>query len=78
LRKLLEGVYAREHVAGGDAGLETVGKFELRKEIKVNTDKNGLAEFPRLEAYKLTISVTAKAYRSYWRWKTLSVGAHQI
>lgn len=58
-------------VQGADvslAYLQEKGTNEVRKEIEVKTDKNGLAEFPKLEAYKLTVSVTAKEYRSYRRW----------
>jgi hypothetical protein len=42
--------------------------IELKKEIEVKADKHGLAEFPRLEAAMLMVSVTAVGYRSYWRW----------
>ena len=48
--------------------MQKKGTNEVRKEIEIKTDKNGLAEFPRLEAYKLAVSVTVKGYRSYWRW----------
>ena len=44
------------------------GGSEVRKEMESQTDQNGVAEFPNLNAYKLTISVTVKRYRSYWRW----------
>jgi hypothetical protein len=47
---------------------QTKGTGEVRKEIEVRTDKKGLAEFPRLEADKLMVSVTSTGYRSYWRW----------
>ena len=43
------------------------GATEVRKEIEVKTDKNGTAKFPRLEAFRLALSVTAKGYRSHWR-----------
>jgi len=48
--------------------LQKKGTNELRKETEVKTDQNGSADFPVLEAYKLAVSVTAKGYRSYWRW----------
>jgi hypothetical protein len=47
---------------------QTKGTGEVRKEIEVKTDKTGLAEFPRIEADKLMVSVTSSGYRSYWRW----------
>jgi len=40
---------------------------EEKNEIEVNTDKNGVAEFPRLEAGHFAVTVTVKGYRSYWR-----------
>jgi hypothetical protein len=52
------------------AYLQEKGTHEVRKEIVVKTD--GLAEFPKLEAYKLAVSVTAKGYRFYWRWRANS------
>jgi Carboxypeptidase regulatory-like domain len=58
------------------AYLQKKGTNEVRKEIEVKTDKNGMAEFPRLEAYKLTVSVTAKGYRSYWRWIRTDAGSN--
>jgi hypothetical protein len=39
-----------------------------KKEIEGKTDTNGLVEFARVEADKISISVTAKGYRSCWRW----------
>jgi hypothetical protein len=39
-----------------------------KKEIEGKTDPNGLAEFPRVEADKMAVNVTAKGYRSCWRW----------
>jgi uncharacterized GH25 family protein len=39
-----------------------------KKEIEGKTDTNGLAEFPRVEADKMAVSVTMKGYRSCWRW----------
>jgi hypothetical protein len=39
-----------------------------KKEIEGKTDRNGLAEFPRVETDKLALSVTLKGYRSFWRW----------
>jgi hypothetical protein len=55
--------------------MQKKGTKEVRKEIEAKTDKNGLAKFPRLEAYKLTVSVTAKGYRSYWRWIRMDAGS---
>lgn len=39
-----------------------------KKEIEGKTDANGLADFLRVEANKIAVSVTAKGYRSCWRW----------
>jgi hypothetical protein len=39
-----------------------------KKEIEGKTDTNGLAKFPRVEADKMAVNVTAKGYRSCWRW----------
>src|ERR1700675_4755624 len=39
-----------------------------KKEIEGKTDTNGLADFLRVEADKMAVSVTAKGYRSCWRW----------
>jgi hypothetical protein len=39
-----------------------------KKEIEGKTDANGLADFLRVEANKMAVSVTAKGYRSCWRW----------
>jgi hypothetical protein len=39
-----------------------------KKEIEGQTDTNGLAEFPRVEADKMAVNVTVKGYRSCWRW----------
>jgi hypothetical protein len=58
-------------VAGAQVSLRYLqkrGATEERKEIEVNTNKNGIADFPVLEGNKLAVSVTAKGYRSYWRW----------
>jgi hypothetical protein len=58
-------------VAGAQVSLRYLqkrGATEERKEIEVNTNKNGIADFPVLEGHKLAVSVTAKGYRSYWRW----------
>jgi Carboxypeptidase regulatory-like domain len=66
-------------VPGADicvSSMQKKGTNEVRKEIEVKTDKNGLAEFPRLEAHKLTVSVTAKGYRSYWRWIRTDAGSN--
>jgi DNA-binding MarR family transcriptional regulator len=53
--------------------LQKKGANEVRKGIK--TDENGLAEFPRLERHTLTVSVTAKGYRSYFRWIRADTGS---
>jgi hypothetical protein len=58
-------------VAGAQVSLRYLqkkGATEERKEIEVNTSKNGIADFSVLEGHKLAVSVTAKGYRSYWRW----------
>jgi hypothetical protein len=39
-----------------------------KKEIEGKTEPNGLADFPRIEADKMAVSVTMKGYRSCWRW----------
>ena len=44
------------------------GKNDVKKEMEAKTDEKGLAQFPKLEANKLTVSVMVKGYRSYWRW----------
>jgi hypothetical protein len=41
---------------------------EEKKEIELKTDKNGIAEFPRMTAEKFAVSVIVKGYRPYWRW----------
>src|SRR6266403_265586 len=41
---------------------------EEKKEIELKSDKNGVAEFRRVDADKLAFSVTVKGYRSCWRW----------
>jgi hypothetical protein len=41
---------------------------EEKKEIELKTDKNGIAEFPRVVAEKVAVSVSVKGYRPYWRW----------
>jgi len=48
--------------------LQKKGTTEARKEIEVKADTNGRAEFPRLEAHKLIVSVTANGYPSQQRW----------
>jgi hypothetical protein len=40
---------------------------EEKKEIELKTDKNGIAEFPRVTAEKFAVSVVVKGYRSSWR-----------
>ena len=41
---------------------------EEKKEIELKTDKNGIAEFRRVHANRLAVSVTVKGYRPCWRW----------
>jgi hypothetical protein len=41
---------------------------EEKKEIGMKTDKNGIAEFPKVTAEKLAINVVVKGYRPSWRW----------
>jgi hypothetical protein len=41
---------------------------EEKKEIELKTDKNGIAEFPRVTAEKFAISVIVKGYKPSWRW----------
>jgi hypothetical protein len=41
---------------------------EEKKEIELKTDKNGIAEFPRVIAEKFAVSVIVKGYKSCWRW----------
>ena len=41
---------------------------EEKKEIELKTDKNGLAEFPRVTAEKFAVSVIVKGYKPCWRW----------
>lgn len=41
---------------------------EEKKEIELKTDKNGIAEFPRVTAEKFAVSVAVKAYKPSWRW----------
>ena len=48
--------------------LHKKGTTEVRKGIEVKADTNGRAEFPRLEAHKLIVSVTANGYPSQQRW----------
>jgi len=50
---------------------------EEKKEIELKTDKNGIAEFPRLTADKFAVSVFAKGYRPCWRW-IRSNGAEEL
>ena len=58
-------------VAGADISvdyLRETGTAEARTELKRKTDKNGLVEFPRLNARKVMATVAAKGYRSHWQW----------
>ena len=41
---------------------------EEKKEIELKTDKNGVAEFPRVTAEKFAVSVIVKGYKPSWRW----------
>jgi hypothetical protein len=41
---------------------------EEKKEIEFKTDKNGIAEFPRVTAEKFAVSVIVKGYKPCWRW----------
>lgn len=41
---------------------------EEKKEIELKTDKNGIAEFPKVTAEKFAVSVIVKGYKSHWRW----------
>jgi hypothetical protein len=41
---------------------------ERKQEIEIKTDKNGIAEFPRVNAEKLAVSVTVSGYRPCWLW----------
>jgi hypothetical protein len=38
------------------------------KQIELKTDKNGIAEFPRVTAEKFAVSVVVKGYKPSWRW----------
>jgi len=44
------------------------GAAEEKKEIEMKTDTNGIAEFRKVDANKLTVRVTAKGYRSRCQW----------
>jgi hypothetical protein len=41
---------------------------EERKEVERKTDKNGIAEFPRVTAKKFAASIVVKGYKPSWRW----------
>ncbi len=41
---------------------------EEKKEIELKTDKNGIAEFPRVTAEEFAVSVIVKGYKPTWRW----------
>jgi hypothetical protein len=41
---------------------------EEKKEIELKTDKNGIAEFPRVTAEKVAARVIVKGYKPCWRW----------
>jgi hypothetical protein len=44
------------------------GPAQEKKEMEIKTDANGIAEFRKVDANKLTIRVTAKGYRPRWQW----------
>jgi hypothetical protein len=44
------------------------GSAEEKKEMEVKSDKNGIAEFPKVEAEKIAVSVTVSGYRPSWHW----------
>ena len=50
---------------------------EEKKEIELKTDKNGIAESPRMTADKFAVSVIVKGYRPCWRW-IRSNGAEEL
>lgn len=50
---------------------------EEKQEIELKTDKNGIAEFPRVTGEKFAVSVIVKGYRPYWRW-IRSNGAEEL
>ena len=50
---------------------------EEKKEIKLKTDKIGIAEFPRVTAEKVAVSVIVKGYKPCWRW-IRSNGAEEL
>jgi len=39
-----------------------------KREIELKTDKNEIAEFPKVEGNSLAVTVAAKGYRTLWRW----------
>jgi hypothetical protein len=41
---------------------------EEKKEIELKTDKNGIAEFPRVTAEKFAVGIVVKGYKPSWRW----------
>jgi hypothetical protein len=41
---------------------------EEKKEIELKTDKDGSAQFPKVRADRLTLTVNTKGYRSCRRW----------
>jgi hypothetical protein len=50
---------------------------EEKKELELKTDKNGIAEFPRVTAEKFAVSVIVKGYKPCWRW-IRSNGAEEL
>jgi|SRR5450432_1931601 hypothetical protein len=50
---------------------------EEKKEIEVKTDKDGIAEFPRVVAEKFVVSVSVKGYRPRWRW-IRAIGSEEL
>jgi hypothetical protein len=39
-----------------------------KQELDVKTDKDGLAEIPKLKVERLAVNVNAKGYRECWLW----------
>jgi hypothetical protein len=39
-----------------------------KKEIEFKTDKDGIADFPRVQADKFAVAVNVKGYKPYYRW----------
>jgi hypothetical protein len=41
---------------------------EEKKEIGMKTDKNGIAEFPKVTVEQFAVNVIVKGYRPSWCW----------